>query len=47
MQQRYRGSLPLTWVVAAIGVCLVVGFLLGLWWVDARIRKRHGGIRIY
>ena len=47
MQQRYRGSLPLTWVLAAIGVCLVAGFLLGLWWVDARIRKRHGGIRIY
>ena len=47
LQQRYKGSLPLAWVVAAIGVCLVGGFLIGLWWVDARIRKRHGGIRIY
>lgn len=47
IQRRYRGSLPLTWVAAAIGVCLVVGFLVGLWWVDTRMRKRHGGIRIY
>lgn len=47
MKERYKGSLPLNWVAAAIGVCLVGGFLLGLWWVDVRSRKRHGGIRIY
>jgi len=23
------------------------GFLFGLWWIDYRSRKRHGGIRIY
>ena len=28
-------------------VLLIGGFLLGLWWVDQRSRKRHGGIRIY
>lgn len=47
LKERYKGSLPLTWVGAAIGVCLVAGFLLGLWWVDRSSRKRHGGIRIY
>ncbi len=44
---QYDNVLPLTWVVAAIIVCLVAGFLAGLWWVDRQSRKRHGGIRIY
>jgi SH3 domain protein len=47
MKERYKGSLPLNWVAAAIGVCLIGGFFCGLWWVDRRSRKRHGGIRIY
>jgi SH3 domain protein len=47
LKERYKGSLPLSWVAAAIGVCLIGGFLLGLWWVDYSSRKRHGGIRIY
>jgi SH3 domain protein len=45
--ERYQYSLPYTWVGGAIGVCLIAGFLVGLWWVDHRSRKRHGGIRIY
>ena len=45
--ERYRYSLPYKWVGGAIGVCLIAGFLAGLWWVDHRSRKRHGGIRIY
>ena len=44
---RYQYSLPVSWVGGAIGVCLIAGFLFGLWWVDHRSRKRHGGIRIY
>ncbi len=44
---RYRYSLPYTWVGGAIGICLLGGFLFGLWWVDKQSRKRHGGIRIY
>ena len=47
MKERYKGSLPLRWVAGATAVCLVGGFLLGLWWVDHQSRKRHGGIRIY
>ncbi|MDH3429383.1 MAG: TIGR04211 family SH3 domain-containing protein [Gammaproteobacteria bacterium] len=46
-QSQYRHSMPLQWVAGAVGICLVAGFLLGLWWVDYRSRKRHGGIRIY
>jgi SH3 domain protein len=44
-QQQY--SLPLVWVAGATAVCLLGGFLLGLWWIDRRSRARHGGIRIY
>lgn len=43
----YKHSLPYTWVGGAIVVCLVGGFLLGLWWVDRANRKRHGGIRVH
>ncbi len=44
---RHQYSLPYTWVGGAIIVCLVAGFLSGLWWVDSQSRKRHGGIRVY
>lgn len=47
LKEQYKGSLPLNWVAAAIGVCLIGGFLAGLWWVDRSSRRRHGGIRIY
>lgn len=47
LKQRYKGSLPVSWVGAAIIACLIAGFLLGLWWTDRRSRARHGGIRIY
>lgn len=47
MKERYRGSVPLTWVGGAILVCLIAGLLGGLWWADRSSRKRHGGIRIY
>jgi len=45
--ENYRGSLPLTWVAAALVVALIAGFVAGLWWLDALIRRRHGGFRIY
>ena len=46
-QAQYKYSMPFFWVAGAIGVSLVGGLLLGLWWVDRRSRQRHGGIRIY
>ncbi len=47
MKEQYRGSVPIKWVGGAVVLVLVIGFLCGLWWVDHRSRKRHGGIRIY
>lgn len=47
LKEQYKGSLPLSWVAIAIGVCLISGILLGMWWVDRQSRRRHGGIRIY
>jgi SH3 domain protein len=44
---QFKNSLPITWVVGAMSVCLIAGFLVGMWWVDLQSRKRHGGIRIY
>ncbi len=45
--EQYKYSLPFKWVGGAMFVCLLAGFLGGLWWIDYRSRKRHGGIRIY
>lgn len=44
---QFENVVPLTWAGGAILICLVGGFLLGLWWVDRQSRKRHGGIRVY
>jgi len=46
-QSQYKNSMPLQWVAGAVGACLIGGFLVGLWWVDQRSRRRHGGIRVY
>ena len=43
----YRFAVPYQWVGGAMLVCLLAGFLAGLWWIDYRSRKRHGGVRIY
>ena len=45
--EQFKYSLPASWVAGAAGVCLLVGFLLGLWHIDRKSRKKHGGIRIY
>ncbi len=46
-QSSYKYSMPFPWVAGALGVCLLAGFLIGIWAVDYRSRRRHGGIRIY
>jgi len=45
--ETYRHTLPLAWVAPGLVVSLVAGFLAGLWWLDALIRRRHGGFRVY
>jgi SH3 domain protein len=44
---QYKYSLPFKWVGGAMFVCLLGGYLIGLWWVDFQSRRRHGGIRIH
>jgi SH3 domain protein len=44
---RYTWSIPMSWGIAGVGVALVGGFVAGLTWLDRRIRRRHGGFRIY
>lgn len=46
-REQHRYSLPYTWVGGAVVICLIAGFLLGLWWTDRQSRRRHGGIRVY
>ncbi len=43
----YSLSLPWPMVLGAALVAIVLGFVGGLWWVDNRSRRRHGGFRIY
>lgn len=43
----YRGAIPWPWVVAALVVALGAGFVGGWWWLDASIRRRYGGFRVY
>lgn len=43
----YRGSLPWPWVAGGLVVALAAGFVAGWWWLDAAIRRRHSGFRVY
>jgi SH3 domain protein len=43
----YRGAVPWPWVVGALVIVLGAGFVGGWWWLDALIRRRHGGFRVY
>jgi SH3 domain protein len=45
--ESYRYALPVAWVVPALVLALVAGFFAGLGWLDASIRRRHGGFRVY
>jgi len=45
--ETYRGSVPLSWVAAALLVALIGGFVAGMAWIDYFSRRRHGGFRIY
>lgn len=43
----YRGSVPWPWAVGAAILALGAGLVGGYWWLDNRIRRRHGGFRVY
>jgi SH3 domain protein len=43
----YRQVVPFNWAASAVVAALLGGFFLGLWSLDAYIRHRHGGFRVY
>ena len=43
----YRTVVPFSWAVTAGFASLLGGFFLGLWTLDAYVRRRHGGFRVY
>ena len=43
----YRGAIPWPWVAGALVVALGAGFVAGWWWLDASIRRRYGGFKMY
>ncbi len=44
---KFRHSLPIPWVAGVVVLAGVSGFLLGLWSLDAYIRRKHSGFRLY
>ena len=40
-------SVPLNWLLAAAAITLILGFLSGYWWLDRRVRRQFGGVRVY
>jgi len=40
-------AIDLRWFIIGLLITLLMGFMLGKRWVDAKIRKRHGGLRLY
>lgn len=40
-------QVPLSWLIGAAVVCLLLGLWGGYAWLDLRIRRRHGGFRVY
>lgn len=43
----FRGSLPIKWSLILAGILAALGFIGGIAFLDYRIRKRHGGFRVY
>lgn len=45
--EAYSFSVPGGLFFAGLAASLVIGFLVGWWWLDRRSRARHGGFRVY
>ena len=45
--KQYESSVPMNIFISAIIILFIIGLLLGWFILDYRIRKRHGGFRIY
>ncbi|WP_455217499.1 TIGR04211 family SH3 domain-containing protein [Kaarinaea lacus] len=40
-------SVSIGWFLGSIVTAIIIGLVLGMTWLDKRIRQRHGGFRIY
>jgi hypothetical protein len=44
---RAGAQVPLSWLMVSAGVALLIGALAGYFWLDRKVRRRFGGIRVY
>lgn len=44
-----RGGIrvPILWLGIATAGALIIGVLLGYWWLDRKVRRKFGGVRVY
>ncbi len=42
-----NGIINMQWFLGGVLAALVIGFIAGFTWLDKRIRRKHGGFRIY
>ena len=40
-------AIQLEWFLGSIVTAIIIGIILGMVWLDKRMRKRHGGFRLY
>lgn len=40
-------SVKIEWFLGSIVTAIIIGIIVGMTWLDKRIRQRHGGFRIY
>ena len=40
-------QIPLLWVLLAALAALITGIIAGYWWLDRKVRKNFGGVRVY
>ncbi len=45
--ERHGSSVHLNWLYAAAALAFVCGCWAGFYWLDRRVRKRFGGLRVY
>jgi len=41
------GDVKLEWFLGSLVSAIIIGIILGISWMDKRLRRRHGGFRIY
>lgn len=45
--QTTRWRIKLEWFLGSLVVAIIIGLVVGMIWMDKRMRRRHGGFRLY